>query len=183
MNVIVISYSLTGNNNALAIRIASELSAKHVEIRESKPRNKTTIILDVLLNRTPRIEPIFEEVGADDVVIFIGPVWMGHVATPFRSYFKQSRGIIGEYAFVSISGGANGPNPNLANELSNQLGKAPAAVIDLHIADLLSHVFKTKKTDTSSYRVSENDINSLSDTVVKGLRFAIPKLERALVNT
>ncbi len=53
MQTIVISYSLTGNNDALATSIATELVAKHIKIIESKPRTNGTIALDMLFNRTP----------------------------------------------------------------------------------------------------------------------------------
>ncbi|MCK4731406.1 MAG: flavodoxin family protein, partial [Methanophagales archaeon] len=55
MKVTVISYSLTGNNEALAASIASEISAEHIRITESKPRTNVTIALDMLFNRTPKV--------------------------------------------------------------------------------------------------------------------------------
>jgi flavodoxin len=39
MKIKVISYSLTGNNQALATSIAAEFAAEHIKISESKPRN------------------------------------------------------------------------------------------------------------------------------------------------
>lgn len=169
MKVIVISYSLTGNNEALASSIATEFAAEHIKISESKTRNMGTIFFDILFNRTPEISPIVDKVRDNDLVIFVGPVWMGQVASPFRSYFKHLKDRVGPYAFVSISGGADGNNPKLANELNERLGKEPAKLIDLHIADLLPPDPKPKRKDTMAYHLSDNDVRKLTNKVVKTL--------------
>lgn len=169
MKVIVISYSHTGNNEALAKSIAAEFEAEHIKITESKTRTMSTIFFDVLFNRTPQISPIVDKVRDNDLVIFVGPVWMGQVATPFRSYFEHLKGRVGPYAFVSISGGANGDNPKLAGELKKRMGKEPAKLIDLAIADLLPPGSKPTRKDTMNYRLTENDLKDLTNKVVKTL--------------
>ena len=169
MKVIVISYSLTGNNDALAASIAAEFAADHIKISESKPRTMGTIFLDVLFNRTPQVIPKVDKVEDNDLVIFVGPVWMGHVATPLRAYLRQLKASPGQYAFVSISGGADGPNLKLAGELNKRVGKEPAALIDLHIADLLPSDPKPNRKDTSAYRLNDKDVKSLTTTIVKAI--------------
>jgi NADPH-dependent FMN reductase. len=74
----------------------------------------------MLFNRTPKVNPIADKVEDNDLVIFVGPVWMGQVAAPLRAYFKHLKGRLDQYAFVSISGGADGPNPKLAGELKKE---------------------------------------------------------------
>jgi hypothetical protein len=111
----------------------------------------------------------------NDLVIFVGPVWMGQVAAPLRAYFKHLKGRLDQYAFVSISGGANGPNPKLAGELKKRVGKEPTAVIDLHIADLLPSDPKPTREDTSAYRLNDEDVRSLTDKIVKTLKEAMTK--------
>jgi len=63
-----------------------------------------TIVLDMLFNRTPQVNPIVDKAEDDDLVLFVGPVWMGQVATPFRACFKHFKSGLGQYAFISISG-------------------------------------------------------------------------------
>ena len=169
MKVIVISYSFTGNNEALANSIAAEFSAEHIKITEPKPRTMGSIILDMLFNRTPLVNPIVDKVEDYDLVFFVGPVWMGQVAAPFRAYFKHLKDRLGQYAFISISGGALGPNPKLAGELNKRLGKEPTVLIDLHIADLLPSNPKPTMKDTSAYRLNDSDIKVLTNTIVKTL--------------
>ena len=95
---------------------------------------------------------------------------MGQIATPFRACFKQLSQKIGKYAFVSISGGADGPNPKLAGELKKRLAKEPVCLIDLHIADLLPAEPEPTREDTMAYRITERDVKHLTDTIVATLR-------------
>ncbi|MEP6795268.1 MAG: hypothetical protein ABJB16_13140 [Saprospiraceae bacterium] len=167
---LIISYSFTGNNDALASSIAAELKAEHIKILEKKMRTTSKIFFDILFNRTPVVNPTVEKVEEYDLVIFMGPVWMGQIATPLRGYFKQLKTTMGKYAFITISGGADGPNIKLAGELYKRLEKEPAALIDMHIADLLPAEPKPERKDTSAYRMSKDDIKILTDKIVKTLR-------------
>jgi hypothetical protein len=131
------------------------------------------IVLDVVLKRTPKIIMPAEKIEAYDWVLFVGPVWMGQIASPFRACFSQLSQKIGKYAFVSICGGADGPNPELTGELEERLGKEPACLLDLHIADLLPSEPKPTRDDTMGYRITEGDVKYLTDTVVATLREAM----------
>jgi len=176
MKTTVISYSMTGNNDALAASLATALSANHVKITEPKRRTMVTIGLDMMFNRTPKIEMPAVEIGSDDLVLFVGPVWMGQIAAPLRACVKQLCPRIGRYAFISISGGADGPNPKLGDELKKRMLKEPVAVIDQHIADLLPQEPKPTRDDTSAYRITEQDAKKLTDTAIAALRKAIGDL-------
>jgi hypothetical protein len=170
VKAVVISYSLTGNNQDLAASLAATLGAEHVRITEPKPRKMGKIALDVMLNRTPKIVIPVEQIGEADLVLFVGPVWMGQIATPFRACFEQLGQEIGDYAFISICGGADGPNPKLADELKKRLGKEPLCLLDLHIADLLPSEPKPTRDDTMAYRITEKDVKHLTDTAVATLQ-------------
>ncbi len=171
MKLVVVSYSHTGNNNALAEKIADRLDARHVRITESKKRSIGRIALDMLFNRAPRTElsgELFTDVN--EVPIFVAPVWMGKAASPLRRTFSQVRGKIGDYSFVSISGGADGPNTDLEADLVARLGKSPATVVDLHIANLLPPEPAPARKDTMHYRLSQTEIDELAERAVESLR-------------
>ena len=131
------------------------------------------IVWDVMLNRTPKIVLPVEQIEAYDLVLFVGPVWMGQVASPFRACFKQLGPKISRYAFISVCGGADGPNPKLADELKQRLMREPTCTIELHIADLLPSDPKPERKDTMAYRVSEQDVQHLTGRAVETLRAAI----------
>jgi hypothetical protein len=170
MKAIVISYSFTGNNEALAASVAAALGSEHVRMTEPKPRTMSKIVLDVMFNRTPKVVMPVERIEGADLVLFCGPVWMGQIASPFRACFKRLGPKIAKYAFISISGGADGPNPKLADELEKRLGKEPVCLIDLHIADLLPSEPKPTRKDTMAYRITESDVDYLTDTIIAGLQ-------------
>jgi multimeric flavodoxin WrbA len=170
MKIAVVSYSLTGNNEALANSVAEEFSAEHMKITKPKPRTMGSIILDLIFNRTPQVQPIPERLGKYDLILFFGPIWIGQVATPLRAYLKHLKKNLRRYAFISISGGADGPNPKLAGELKKRVGTEPVALIDLHIADLLPSDPKPTREDTSAYRLNNGDIKKFTDTIVKTVR-------------
>jgi len=173
MKIAVISYSLTGNNDALASSVAKELAAEHIKITELKPRTTGSIIIDIIFNRTPRVQPIPDRLEKYDPILFVGPVWMGQAASPFRTYFKYLKSHPHKYSFASISGGAINTNPKLAGDLDKRVGSAPAALVDLHIADLLPPDPKPTMKDTSAYRINNGDIKKLTDKIVKNVREAI----------
>lgn len=170
MKTTVISYSFTGNNKALANSIALELQAEHIIITEAKTRTFGTIALDMLLNRTPKVYPALNSVDISDLILFVGPVWMGHVAAPLRACFKVLKSNLKQYAFISISGGADGSNPKLTADLNKRLGKKPAAVIDLHKSEILPSNPKPTREDTSSYILIKEDIEVLTKRIVPLLR-------------
>lgn len=173
MKIAVISYSLTGNNEALAKSIADEFAVEHIKITEPKPRTMGSIILDLIFNRTPQVQPIPDKLESYDLILFFGPIWMGQVATPLRAYLKHLKTNLCRYVFISISGGADGVNPKLASELIKRSGKEPIALIDLHIADLLPSDPKPTRKDTSVYRINSEDIKKLSNTILKTVRETI----------
>jgi hypothetical protein len=132
-----------------------------------------TIMFDMLFKRTPKITMLVEDIAAYDLVLFVGPVWMGQIATPFRACFEQLKQKLGPYAYIAISGGADGPNPKLADELKQRLEKDPVCLIDLHTAQFLPPEPQPTRKDTMAYRINESEVQQLTDTVVATLDKAI----------
>jgi hypothetical protein len=169
MSIVVVSYSLTGNNQALAIALAQALSVDHIRVTEKGPRKTITILMDMLLNRTPKVQPAPSALEPYDRVFFVAPVWMGKTASPLRAYFQYLKAHPRSYAFASISGGALNANPGLADDLEKRVGAKPAALVDLHIADLLPKPKGSKPTmeDTSAYRLTNEDVQKLITTLME----------------
>jgi multimeric flavodoxin WrbA len=170
MKISVISYSLTGNNEALAKSLAGALSAEHVSITEPGRRTMGTIGFDMMFKRTPKVSVPAVRPEERDLVVFVGPVWMGQVASPFRACFKEFGPRLGKYAFVSVCGGADGPNPKLASELTERLGKEPAVLVEMHKADFLPSEPKPTRNDTMGYRISEAEVKALTQKAASELK-------------
>lgn len=165
MKIAVISYSLTGNNEALAVSICKELKAEHIKVTEAKPRTMKEIVLDIIFNRTPKVLPEPSVLKQYDMVLFFGPIWMGQIATPLRAYFKyiKTKSCECKYGFLSISGGADGVNPRLESELVKRTGIDPIILSDLHIADLFSKNSKPLRSETSAYKINQEDLDKLTN--------------------
>lgn len=170
MSNTVISYSLTGNNRALADSVAKELSAEHIKIEEVKSRTMGSIVLDIIFNKIPMVRPLPNStIKACDLIVLLGPVWMGKVATPLRLYLKYLKTHPCSYAFISISGGADGSNPGIAGELEKRTGRAPAVLLDLHITGLLPSNPRPTRKATSAYRLKPDDIVKLTGKIMTAL--------------
>ena len=174
MKTIVLSYSKTGNNEELAKSIAKELAVEHIKVTERKKRTMGSIVADLTFHRTPKVQPAPTIIGEYDLILFLGPVWMGNVATPLRGYMKFLSKNPQKYAYISLCGGADGPNPKLADELKNRVGREPEALIELHIADLLPSDPKPTRNDTMAYRVNIEEIEKLTESVIRRLREMVP---------
>lgn len=74
MKTTVVSYSLTGNNDALAAGIAAALAADHIKITEPEPRTNSRIAFDMLLNRKPKVDPFPDDIEGSNLVLFVGPI-------------------------------------------------------------------------------------------------------------
>jgi flavodoxin len=175
MKTVVMSYSLTGNNEALAKRIAEELKVEHIRITEPKKRTYGTIAADIISGRTPQTEPKPQVMSAYDLIIFVAPIWMGQPAFPMRSYLKQLKKYPQKYAYVSISGGAINNNQGLPKTLKSRTGVEAVTVIDLHIVDLLPPEPKPTPQVTSEYRLTAQDIENLTKRAVTMLKERLPK--------
>lgn len=153
MKTAVMSYSFTGNNEALAKGIAEELKVEHIRITESKKRTNGMIAADFILGRTPRTEPKPQIMSAYDLIIFVAPVWIGQPAFPIRSYLKQLKKHPQKYAYVSISGGGLNNNSGLPDTLKRRAGIKAVTVIDMHITDLLPPGPKPTPQSIDTYRL------------------------------
>lgn len=171
MAATVISYSMTGNNDALATSIAAALSAQHHRIKESKSRRYFTISLDLIFGRTPKIDLSLRDLKQDGLLLLVAPVWMGKVAFPLRRCLRELRGHPSPYAFIALSGGGEGPdsNPHLGAELEKRTGRKPLIVINLHIADLVPVESKPTPQEIENYNLTGEDMERLTQDVVSML--------------
>lgn len=171
MKTVIMSYSFTGNNEALAKRIAEELKVEHIRITEQKKRTNGTIAADLIFGRTPKTEPNPQVMSAYDRIIFIAPIWMGQPAFPIRSYLKHLKEHPQKYAYVSISGDKN---PGLSNVLKSRAGAEATTIIELSITDLIQSEQKPTPQIVSEYRLTEQDIESLTKRAITILQEKLP---------
>jgi len=63
--------------------------------------------MESLRHAMPAILPMREDVRDYDLVLVGGPVWMGHAASPVRSYLARNAGAFNSIAFFCTMGGSD----------------------------------------------------------------------------
>src|SRR5689334_6384513 len=137
MKTIVVYYSLSANNEALAREMKARLGCDLLHIEEVKSRSNFTILMDLIFHRDPEIyDP---DVMLDDysVVIFIAPIWDAKIASPLKTFIKMQKGRIKNYAFITICSGREGQHQKITDQLTALILKKPIVVTELKVNDLL----------------------------------------------
>ena len=99
MKTIVVYYSRKGSNKYLAGKISKKLSCR---IEEIKPI--LNIFLLFLLRINLGIKPLKHNIKEYDTVILCGPIWMGKIIPPLRSFFNKYNGKLNKLIFVTCCG-------------------------------------------------------------------------------
>lgn len=158
MKALLVDYSLTGNNRRLADHLAERLSADRESIEVLRSMSNGAIALDRLFGRAPKIAENTRQPADYDLVVLLGPVWMGKIASPLRTYIRRHRGGFRQVAFVSLSGGALGPNKNVEKEIADRTGLPPRLVHQFYTNDLIPEEEKKKMSRTSVYQLTADDL-------------------------
>ncbi|HWQ57476.1 MAG TPA: NAD(P)H-dependent oxidoreductase [Clostridia bacterium] len=169
MNILLLTYSDTGNNGKFAARVAEKLGAKGITIAPKKHRPTCGLVMDLILSREPKVTPAPEIMREYDLIVFCSPVWMGQVASPLRAYLGALRTNPKPYVLLCVSGGSGGGNPKLAEELERRTGKKPALVFEQTIADLLPADADKSIKATSAYRISDAEAERLATVAARTL--------------
>ncbi|HEY9122202.1 MAG TPA: hypothetical protein VIM80_04320 [Brevefilum sp.] len=171
MKIKVISYSFTGNNEALAADFAKEIGVEHLRISEPKKRTAGKIVRENLFNKDPKINLSGDEISADDFAIFVSPFWFGKIASPMRAYFKQLKRIPSKFGVLSLCVGYDDPETyqEFKNELGQTLRKDPEFVILKRIADLLPPGQAPTQKLLTEYRINQKDLKMLVASIIEEL--------------
>ncbi len=103
MNTLVLYYSRTGNNRLVAQRIAERLACDIDEIRPALG-SFFFLLLGSAMKAGLGNRKLARDPGDYDRVILCGPIWMGTVVLPLRSFLLKYRKRIKSLAFVTACG-------------------------------------------------------------------------------
>lgn len=156
MKTLIVYYSLTGNNQALAEKLYEPLQYDILRLEEETKRNVFTTLLDLVFKRLPRLKKYNVDISSYENVVLIAPVWAGKVAAPMESFIRRERKNLKTYSFITLCGGVAGQKEKLTASLSAIIGKQPVAVEELWVSDLLSDQEKALK-HVGVYKIKETD--------------------------
>ena len=129
--VLLAYYSMSGHTRDLARELRTALGAEVEEIREPRLRRGAGGIwratVDAVLRREPPIVAPALDPSGYDLVAIGGPVWVGRMASPLRSYAHRLAGRAPRLAFFCTQGG-RGAEQAFA-DLGRLCGRAPDATL------------------------------------------------------
>lgn len=164
-STIVIYYSNKGSNKYLAEKISKRLSC---DIEEIKPR--VNVLMLFFMNIQLGIKPIKSNISEYDRVILCGPVYVGRLLAPLKSFIKKYKSQINKLVFVSCCGSSeekkyekfgHGLVFNQVEELLAQKSEfCQAFPMDLIVAEDLKEdpeaIMKTRLSDSTFKGEIEN---------------------------
>ncbi|MBS1606556.1 MAG: flavodoxin family protein [Bacteroidetes bacterium] len=181
MKTLIAYYSFTGNNAILAASLKERLGADLYEITEPRPRKGTTILLDILLGRRPRINPPTVNATRYDRVILVGPVWNAKIASPVASFLAWLKGKIPSYGYVTLCGGRDGQQEKMVRELGRIAGKPPLFVRQLALRDWLPEDRKANAKKGTSFKISAADLVSFRPAIDELVGELSQKTEKSML--
>lgn len=159
MTALVLFYSHSGNNRLFARRIAERAGARLAEVRPLGWRTVLSIVRDMSKDRRPPILPPGVDPGDFNRVLMVAPVWDSQVAKPMVTAIETLGDRIGRYAFASLCGYVREGQPEaLRDELTRRLGRAPDAVIEAFVGDLVPEAQRSNPLRVSRRRVEPAEL-------------------------
>lgn len=162
MKTLLVYYSLTGNNKALAEKLSVGTQYDLLRLEEENRRTMFSTLLGLIFRRRPRLKKYDVDISTYDNVILIAPVWAGKVATPMESFIRRERQYVKAYSFITLCGGIAGQKEKLFASLSTLAGKEPVAIEELWVSDILSG----QENGVGTYRIKDCDWGRFADRIV-----------------
>ena len=165
MKNLIVYYSLTNNNETLAKLLQARLGCEMLRIETLRKKNTFSIALDVIFGRKPAIRTYNISIMNYDHVIIVGPVWMGKIAAPLRTFLSEEKDSIHRYSFISVCGGIAVQKEKIEKELESIVGKPSQIVLELWVSEIMnSNVTKDSK-NVSAYKITSTDLEKFKTRI------------------
>lgn len=111
MKRLLVYYSLSGNTEDAARKLAEKLGAELLKLETVKPMPKRFAAQlfvgggQVLLGRVPKLKPLTKEVGAYDELILGSPIWNGKAVPAVNAFLHNTDAAAKVTALFFLSGG------------------------------------------------------------------------------
>lgn len=158
MKNLIVYYSLTNNNESLAKMLQARLGCEMLRIETVGKKGVFSIMLDVIFGRKPAIRRHHTSIMEYDHLILLGPVWMGKIASPLRTFLSEEKGSINRYSFISVCGGLPGQKEKLEKELETIVGVRPRSVSELWVSEIIGGNVTKNAKNVSAYKITSTDL-------------------------
>lgn len=156
MNTLVVYYSRTGNNKALAEYIKEKYGYDAYEIVTKRKISGFGVFLSLIRKNKPaKIEKCDIDLSRYDNFILISPVWAGCIAKPLITFLVSAQGIK-DYSFISACGGEN--KEEALKAFFEAAGvNAPKNILQLSVSSLLDEQYQKDAMRLMKQRITKEE--------------------------
>ena len=158
MKTLIVYYSLTQNNETLVKLLRTKLDCEALKIESVRRRTAFSIVLDNLFSRKPAIHEYNETINHYDQLVLAGPIWLGKLATPLKTFLTKEKNNIKHYSLISVCGGLPGQAEKIELELTSIVGLRPDRVCELWVSTVAEEKIKRDPKNMSAYRIGSSDL-------------------------
>lgn len=151
MKTLIVYYSRTKTTKKVAEALAEKLGADIEEIVDKKDRQGALGYLsagrDATMRRLTELEAAKKAASDYDLVIIGTPIWSWNLSTPVRTYLYENKEVLNKIktAFFSTMGGSG--HERAGREMSEIIGREPAATLGLLTKEVVQGEYGTKLED------------------------------------
>lgn len=155
MKTAVVYYSMSGNTDFVARRMAEEIPADLVRLEPVKEYPSTGIRKffwggkSAIMSQAPELLPYEFDASAYDRIVIGTPVWVGTFAPPLRTFVREHRAELVQKSLAAFVCSAGGDGAKALQKLKEELG-VQGFEQELSLTDPKE---KRKRTDDEAIRV------------------------------
>ncbi|PKM49700.1 MAG: hypothetical protein CVV02_14595 [Firmicutes bacterium HGW-Firmicutes-7] len=133
MNILLVYYSHTGNNEKLAFELRDQIGCDIYKIEEKKKRKTLHILFDFLCKHDAELVESNIDLRKYKIIILVAPIWGSKIPSPIRAFIEREKSYLNKYFYVSICNGEEGQKEKIENELYSIIQVKPIQVLELTI--------------------------------------------------
>ena len=146
MNTLIVYYSLSGHTHKIAEEIAKGLGADYEQLKDLQPRagllGSLKTIYQTVFSRECQLKPISNNLDDYELIVIGGPVWIGNISSPVRSFIAKHKEQLNKLAFFCTEGSSGGLR--VFKSLEKICAKQAIATLEVTEADIKSGQYNEK---------------------------------------
>ena len=170
MKTLIVYYSGSGSNKALAENLASRLNADIEGIKGGSMEGfgRMVNVFKAFIGLGSRIGKPKYDPGSYDLLVLVSPVYAMGIPPQVRGYLNRFRGKIRNVAIASVSGSGN--NPKAIGGMEKLAGRKAAAVLELKAAEDKSGGEKKAFPKLTAKDLEKQEYGAKIDAFVEAVR-------------
>jgi len=171
MKTLIVYYSGSGSNKALAENLAGRMNANVEEIKGGPGMagiGRMVNVFEAFLGLGSGIGKPEHDPGGYDLFVLVSPVYAMGIPPQVRGYLNRFRGKIKRMAIASVSG--SGKNPKAIDGMEKLAGGKALAVLELKAAEDKSGGKKKAFPKLTAKDLEEQEYKAKIDAFVEAIR-------------